>query len=151
MNYIVKEISEGRTPTLHGDGGQRRDFISVDDVTEFFASLLVAPSKNADKVNLCRGQLVSVNEIYSWVLSGLESNTKATYAPPTDLWNSYSEMFEGAFPLDKEFVANEVGKISLGDSTKLRDQYGWSPSRDISDQVADVAKRLRVRLGAKHE
>ena len=151
LNYIVKEISEGRTPTLHGDGEQKRDFISVDDVTEFFASLLFAPNKRADKVNLSRGQLVSVNEIYSWVLSGLESNTKASYASPTDLWNSYSEMFEGTFPLDKEFVANEVGKISLGDPTKLREQYGWSSSQDIADQVADVAKRLQIRLGTSRE
>jgi UDP-glucose 4-epimerase len=151
LNYIVKEISEGRIPTLHGNGGQKRDFISVDDVTDFFASLLVTPSKSADKVNLCSGELASVNEIYSWVLSGLESNTKASYASPTDLWNSYSEMFEGTFPLDKEFVANEVGKISLGDPTKLREQYAWTSSQDIANQVADIAKRLQVRLGTKRE
>jgi nucleoside-diphosphate-sugar epimerase len=146
LNYIVREVSAGRTPILHGDGKQERDFISVDDVVEFLVTLLNSPIANADIVNLCRGQLISVNQIFSWVLSGLNSDILAAYTAPTDLWNSYPDMFNGVFPLNKEFVANEVGKISLGDPSKLKNKYGWTSSAEIAHQVADVARRMNSRL-----
>jgi hypothetical protein len=60
-------------------------------------------------------------------------------------------MFNGAFPLNKEFVANEVGKISLGDPSKLNSNYGWVSSSNIEKQVADVAKRMSLRLGSGNE
>ena len=147
LNYIVKEVCAGKSPTLHGDGEQKRDFISVDDVSEFFLSLLNLSTVSADIVNLCRGQLVSVNELYSWVIKGLGLDIEASYVEPSQLWNSYPEMFIGAFPLGKEFVAHEVGKFSLGDTTKLKEKYGWYSSQEIAKQVADVANRLRLRLG----
>ncbi len=147
LNYIVKELCAGRSPTLHGDGEQKRDFISVDDVSEFFLSLLNIPTVGTDIVNLCRGQLVSVNELYSWVIKGLGFDIEASYVEPSHLWNSYPDMFMGAFPLGKEFVTHEVGKLSLGDTTKLKEKYGWYSSQEIAKQVEDVADRLRLRLG----
>ncbi len=151
LNYIVREVNAGRTPILHGDGEQKRDFVSVDDVVDFFMTLLDSSSVCADKVNLCTGQLISVNQLYSWVLNGLNSDIPASFAAPTELWNSYPEMFNGAFPLNKEFVANEVGKISLGDPSKLNSNYGWVSSSNIEKQVADVAKRMSLRLGSRNE
>jgi UDP-glucose 4-epimerase len=146
LNYIVRELVKGRVPVLHGNGEQKRDFISVDDVVDFFSKLLGMEKQSADIVNLCRGELLSINQIFQSVAKALDYSGSPDYAQPTNLWISYPSLFSGTFPLAKELVSNEVSKISLGNSSKLYLEYGWKPSTDLHVQLEEMALRLKSIL-----
>jgi nucleoside-diphosphate-sugar epimerase len=149
LNYIVRELLLGKSPILHGDGRQARDFISVDDVVDFLANQVSMRGKYADIVNLCRGQLLSVNQMFEFTCEALQMDLEPIFAPPNELWVGYPELFMSDFPLNRDFVAREVSKMSLGDDSKLREKYSWRISQELSHQVADIALRMQSRLEMK--
>jgi nucleoside-diphosphate-sugar epimerase len=146
LNYIVRELIANRVPVLHGNGEQARDFISVDDVVDFLIRLITINHAPGDIVNLCRGELVSVNSIYEAAAKALGYSGRPNYAQPSELWVAYPELFQGAWPLDKNYVAREVAKTSLGDSSKLLENYKWKTSDEVVKQVAAIAVRMKKHL-----
>ena len=61
---FIEALSAGRPPTIHGDGGQTRDFTFVDDVVNANLCCCKAPEKAAGGVfNVGGGRRVSVNDL----------------------------------------------------------------------------------------
>jgi UDP-glucose 4-epimerase len=59
---FIKQISQGKTPVIHGTGSHTRDFTYVSDVVE--ANILAAKSKLSGEVfNIGFGQGISVNKV----------------------------------------------------------------------------------------
>lgn len=71
ISIFAREARGGRAATIHGDGGQTRDFVHVADIVR--ANLLAAerlPLPGADPapaINLGRGESVSVRELWDLV------------------------------------------------------------------------------------
>lgn len=141
INYIVREINANRVPLLHGTGNQSRDYISVADVVNFF--VLALERKTTGIFNACSGELRSVNNIFSIVSAALESNLTPKFQGASELWNTYPQLFEGYFPLNKDLVTDEVNKYSLGSHSKAKKFLDWQPSGDLDLQIANTAITIR--------
>lgn len=107
--------------TIHGDGGQTRDFVYVSDIAR--ANLLAAASSQASGlvINICVGKPVSI----------------------LDLVNTLHELITDAPPA--EFGPARSGDIyhSYGSPDLANKILGFSPRISFHDGLADTIKWMR--------
>ena len=104
---FIKLISQDITPTVNGNGRQRRDFTHVSDVVE--ATILAAQSHLSGEVfNIGYGQAVSVNEVASIINRLMGKNIKPIHGP-----------------------ALIEPKATLSSSQKAKDKLGWKPKVNL--------------------
>ncbi|MDI1250035.1 MAG: NAD-dependent epimerase/dehydratase family protein [Lacunisphaera sp.] len=74
-------LTLGRTPTIHGDGEQTRDFIYVGDVAR--ANLLAAtmPRVQSGTANICTGHSVSLNQLLTAMAQAAGKTCQPLYGP----------------------------------------------------------------------
>jgi nucleoside-diphosphate-sugar epimerase len=79
---FIRCAAEGITPTLHGDGGQTRDFTPVDDVVR--AVLLAAEAEDAsgETINVAHGERRSLRELLETVERFSGRRLEPHFGPP---------------------------------------------------------------------
>ena len=141
LNFAYRELSHDRQPILSGDGEQVRDFIWVKDVVRMLE--LCMQKQPNDVFNVCSGVTVSVNQMSQWVAEALgKEHIGLGHKPASELWSTYPEMFEGAYPLDKELVAKETTRYSKGSFEKAERILGWRPHTDMESLVKKVTLEI---------
>lgn len=110
---FFEKAVKGEQLTIHGDGKQTRDFVSVYDVAD--ANILAALSNECDTFNICSSQYTSVNDMAKMILeiTGSKSTRKYTETP-------------------KGLV-----KHSLGDYRKAERCIGYSPKVSFREGLED--------------
>jgi len=104
---FVDAARRGASPTIHGDGGQTRDFTYVDDVAAGMMSCCTAPDTAAGQVyNLAWGRRTSIRELADKILD-----------------------LAGRSDLEPEFGPLRAGDVrdSQADATRARELLGWEP------------------------
>ena len=142
LNYLVREIKQGKQPVLHSTGEQARDYIHVDDVVKLID--LCLEKKSNDTFNVCTGSLLSVNQIVKYVCEIFDSDTKPIYREASKLWDTYPDLFSGDYPLDKEIVEKETNKYSKGSYQKAKKLLGWEPNTDLESLIKKVATEINL-------
>ena len=141
LNFAYRELSHDRQPILSGNGEQVRDFIWVKDVVRMLE--LCMQKQPNDVFNVCSGVTVSVNQIAQWVAEALgKEHIGLGHKPAGELWSTYPEMFEGAYPLDKGLVAKETTRYSKGSFEKAERILGWRPHTDMESLVKKVTLEI---------
>jgi nucleoside-diphosphate-sugar epimerase len=138
-SYVARELAADRTPTLYNNTDAKRDYVHVDDVIRLLK--IVANSDEhlrADIFNVCSGQGYSVPEIYSLFLHISGKDLAAHYEDPRRFWRAYPQLHQGPFPLDPSRIEKEVYKHCIGDPTRTRDRFGWTPSIDLESGLKTV-------------
>ena len=132
----------GCVQRISGDGEQVRDFICIDDVVSML-DLCLEKQPN-DVFNVCTGVAVSVNQMSRWVAEamGLE-HLGLDHKPAGELWDSYPELFQGEYGLDKSIVGKETTRYSKGSYQKAKDLLGWEPNTDIESEVKRVTLQIK--------
>ncbi len=82
VTQFILSMKSGQRPLIYGDGNQRRDFISVDDVTD---ALILAAGKSTgfEVYNVGTGKNYSLNEIVDKINTKLGVSIKPRYVPLT--------------------------------------------------------------------
>jgi len=142
LNYLVREIKQGKQPILHSTGEQARDYIHVDDVVKLIDICL--EKKPDDTFNVCSGSLLSVNQIVKYVSEILNSSITPIYREASKLWDNYPDLFSGNYPLDKEIVAKETNKYSKGSYQKAKELLGWEPNTDLETLIKKVTMEMKI-------
>ena len=142
LNYLVREIKQGKQPVLHSTGEQARDYIHVDDVVKLID--LCLGKKPDDTFNVCTGSLLSVNQIVQYVCETFDSSIKPIYREASKLWDMYPNLFSGDYPLDKEIVAKETNKYSKGSYQKAKELLGWEPNTDLESLIKKVSTEINL-------
>lgn len=142
LNYLVREIKQGNRPMLHSDGEQQRDYIHVDDVVSLIDICL--DKSPDDTFNVCTGTLLSVNQISQYVSDVFETDIQPQYREAFKLWDTYPELFEGNYPLDKDIVAKETNKFSKGSYQKAKELLGWEPNTNLETLIKQVASEIQL-------
>ena len=142
LNYLVREIVQGKQPVLHSTGEQARDYIHVDDVVKLID--LCLEKKPDDTFNVCTGSLLSVNQIVKYVCETFDSSIKPIYMEASKLWDTYPNLFSGDYPLNKEIVAKETNKYSKGSYQKAKKLLGWEPNTDLESLIKKVATEINL-------
>ena len=142
LNFVYRELTKGKAPVLSGDGEQVRDFICIDDVVSMLD--LCLEKKPNDVFNVCTGVAVSVNQISRWVAEALgKEDLGLDHKPAGELWDSYPDLFQGEYGLDKNIVGKETTRYSKGSYQKAKDLLGWEPNTDIESEVKRVTLQIK--------
>ena len=148
MGYIIRELYEGRRPTLHSDGKQRRDFVYVDDLIDL--ALLVRANEGFDIVNVSTEKTYSINEITTFIAKQMNlENLDPQYRETAHFWANYPELYEGPYPINPDLLEHEVLKYTCLSTKHAYDNYGWSPKTDIEEGIKKTVdftlKKLKNR------
>jgi nucleoside-diphosphate-sugar epimerase len=146
INYIVRELKNDRSPILHSDGEQSRDYVYVNDVVDLIEKCLNINSKGHSTFNVSTGTLTSVKNILESVGEGigLGKNIDATYRESDKLWDSYEDLFDGKFPLRKTIVEKETIKKSMGNNNLSKKILNWDPNPKILDLIKSTCSLIKI-------
>lgn len=142
VNYIVKQIKQNKSPVFHGTGIQQRDYIHIDDVISFINFTL--QKKPSGIYNVCSGELLSVNDIFYYIAEEYNFSKPPKYRDASMLWDTYPNLFEGKYSLDKMVVSKETNKYSKGSFQKAFTEIGWKPNTDLKTLIKQVAKQIKI-------
>jgi len=98
ISLFVKAAGEGRPPTIHGDGGQTRDFTYVANVVDGVLRAVTAPGVSGQVINVATNGRVSLNELWSQVRELLGAGVEPIYGPPRagDIRDSQADITKAA-------------------------------------------------------
>ena len=152
--YMIRELYYDRIPVFHSNGEQRRDYVYVDDLIRL--AILVQKGEGFDCVNVSSNKNYSVNELYAIASEIMGKNIPAEYADDAHYWESYPDLYSGAYPILNEILTNEINKYSLCDNTHAYKVYGWKPEIDMQEGLRRVIENecdllSRIENGASNE
>ena len=119
ISIFISAMLAGKRPVIFGDGGQERDFVSVDDVVE--ANIAAINRGGGKSMNVATGELTSVNRIFELLKEIIGFRWNADHAP--------------ARPGD-------VYRISL-DSSVAMEELGWLPKTTLEEGLTKTVEYLR--------
>jgi nucleoside-diphosphate-sugar epimerase len=115
---FIRWASEGRAPTVYGDGSQTRDFTFVQDIVDANILSLTSPRIIGGEVyNIAGGRTISINELALMVTSLLDR---------PDLQPVYVEARKGDI------------KASYADISKATDGLGYRPKFSLTRGLAET-------------
>lgn len=118
LNWFIRQLLDGETVHLFGDGSQIRDINYVDDVIE--ALLRVAKKKNTNgQVYNLGGQPLTLREFVELAIR-LFGRGKYKFVK---------------FPTDRKDI--EIGNY-VADIKKIRDEVGWEPTTSPKQGISDT-------------
>jgi UDP-glucose 4-epimerase len=129
-----RQLRRGQRMTIVGDGTQRRDFTFVGDVVR--ANMLAMMNRDATGVfNIGTGVNHSINEL-ALRIAGKEPVADG-HALSDQEWQRLVE-----------YIPPRMGEaeLTLADSTKAREAFGWSPQVSLS-QGLEVLDKYERKMG----
>jgi nucleoside-diphosphate-sugar epimerase len=82
LSIFMRCILENRSPTIHGDGEQSRDFTYVEDVTGLIVKAANAPSSvSGNTYNAGNGNRYTLNSVWETLNKLTGMNVRANYGP----------------------------------------------------------------------
>ena len=119
ISLFIEALSEGKPPTIHGDGKQTRDFTFVADVVDGVLRACEAPTAAGEVINVAGGGRISLLEVLRTLQNILRK------------------------PIDPTFGPTREGDVrdSQADIHKARQMLGFEPRMPLEDGL-----RLEGRL-----
>ena len=126
ISLFVKALSEGQPPTVHGDGGQTRDFTYVGDVVNGVLRCCEAPNVAGEVINVAAGGRVSLLELVRSLQRILHK------------------------PIDPVFADVRAGDVrdSQADIFKARNLLGFDPVVSFEDGLKKTVEWYRSTAAA---
>lgn len=110
-----RQIQQGRSLTIVGDGEQRRDFTHVDDIVEGLYRIGFRTEVHEDAWELGTGRNYSINELFS--------------------------MFKDRFPhIEAQYIDDEPGNYreTLRTNNDALNRLGWTPRGSLNDYIQSL-------------
>ena len=67
ISVFISALCQGRAPTIHGDGGQTRDFTYIANVVDGVLRACQAPTASGETINVATGGRISLNQLFEAV------------------------------------------------------------------------------------
>ena len=84
ISVFMKALIEGKSPTIHGDGEQSRDFTYVEDVVDLCLRAAHAPGAAGNMYNAGNGYRYTLNEVWRQLQAIEGVVLPAKYGPPRE-------------------------------------------------------------------
>ncbi len=81
---FIRQAMRGGTLVVHGEGGQTRDYVYLDDVVSAMIAAATAPDLDNLVINIGSGQETAVRELVRLVVEVTGSQAEVMYNPRTD-------------------------------------------------------------------
>jgi UDP-glucose 4-epimerase len=82
ISLFVRAALDGQAPTIHGDGGQTRDFTYVANTVDGVLRAATAPGVAGQVINVATNGRVSLNQLWDEVQRLLGTSLTPVYGPP---------------------------------------------------------------------
>jgi UDP-glucose 4-epimerase len=125
IGWLIRQVMDGETITIFGDGLQLRDFTYVDDVVEAFLMVGVNDAANGQVFNIGAIEPISLRELAELLIDVCGSGR-----------------FE-LVPFPPERKAIDIGSIYV-DDRKLRRVLKWRPRVDMREGLARTISFYRT-------
>ena len=122
ISQFASALTEGRRPTIYGDGGQTRDFTYIDNVVDGVLRAAEAPGARGEVINVATGGCISLLELFET----MKTLTGADVAP-----------------VFAEARAGDV-RDSQADITKARRILGYEPRVSFPEGLAKTIAWYRA-------
>jgi UDP-glucose 4-epimerase len=140
-SYVARELAHGRSPILHGDGTQARDYVHVDDLMRLAELVMVHPAADGETFNIASGRAYSVREMYGIMATAANAtHIVPQYRPASHFWAAYPELGQGARPIKAAVLEKEVMKKTTGSYAKAKRLLGWSPHVTMESGLQDLVR-----------
>lgn len=127
---LVEQALRGQALTVYGTGEQTRCFGHVHDIVDALMQLIQDEQAVGQVFNVGSRSEVSINNLAASIIAQLGSSSVVTHIP-------YEEAYEAGF---------EDMERRRPDTQRIEALLGWTPKRDLSTIIADVATDVRGRL-----
>ena len=116
LNWLIRQVIDGETIRIFGDGQQKRDYVFIDDVVDAFICAARSAVERGDVYNIGSNAGCSLEEMVETVISAAGNGSK-THVP----W-------------PEDYEANETGDY-VANTTKIFEATGWSPKVALTEGV----------------
>lgn len=82
VGVFMKQVLEGKNPTIFGDGKQTRDFIYIDDNIDLAIKSLLSEKTNGEVINIGKGKPTSILELAEQVIKISGKELKPEFLSP---------------------------------------------------------------------
>ena len=125
ISQFAKALTEGRSPTIYGDGGQTRDFTYIDNVVDGVLRAADAPAASGEVINVATGGRISLLELF-------EAMKRITGAD-----------------VEPVFVDGRAGDVrdSQADISKAKRLLGYAPVVSFAEGLAKTIAWYRAEGG----
>lgn len=127
ISQFASALTEGRRPTIYGDGGQTRDFTYIDNVVDGVLRASEAPDANGEVINVATGGRISLLELF-------ETMKKVTGADVE--------------PVFAEARAGDV-RDSQADISKAKRLLGYEPRVPFANGLAKTIEWYRTTAATR--
>lgn len=147
VGYLIREYYHDRSPILHSDGTQKRDYVYVEDLIDL--CVRVQNGTGFDIVNVSTNTVLSVNELADAVARLMhKENIKPEHTECSNYWKNYPDLYGGAYKISDEALEHEVVKYTQLDNSHAKDKYGWIPKVDLEK---GIQKTIDFSIKVIHE
>ncbi|MCL0099894.1 GDP-mannose 4,6-dehydratase, partial [Dehalococcoidia bacterium] len=148
VGYVIRELLANRSPILHSNGKQERDYVYIDDVNDLNRLCMDRPEAVGQTFNVASGNAYSVNDFFEMIASLLDSQLKPKFRESTRFWDNYPSLFDGIYPINGNRIAKEVDKFTLGSTSKARNILGWETKTSLRDGLRMTINHARHLLAS---
>ena len=134
--YLIDCFKNEKQPILHSDGGQKRDYVYLDDLIGLFKQLILLDPLNTE-INICSGTAISVSNIVETTQHIMKmQHIQPIYRDASLLWDKSTILWEGALIFSKDRMKQEVNKYSQGDPSKALQLVGWKATTTLEEGIS---------------
>ena len=131
LNVFIRKAQQGQTLTLYGDGGQLRDYIYVDDMTDAFLGCAATPACRNRTFNLGGAESISLRRAAELIVGRFGGDIETV-----------------PWPADYSLI--ETGDYKT-DLTALHGVVDLAPPRPLAQGLADMAAGQRSPSASKNQ
>ena len=127
VGSFASRLFDEEVPIIYGDGSKRRDFLHIDDLTDFHMAALAVRGirDDTETYNAGCGESYSILQVYRHVHTACKK-IKSDIASVVKY---------------KDDQPNEA-QITLADIGKAKEQLGWTPKISFEEGIAKTVKNL---------
>ena len=136
VGAFTSKLLSGEEPIIYGDGTKKRDFLHIDDLTDFHIAALKARGKKKDTqtYNAGSGKNHSILKVYNVVHAACRKITKDI---PSLISHKPDQLDEA--------------QVTLANIEKAKEELGWKPTISFKEGVEKTVKSLADMIGVKNE
>lgn len=128
---LASRMMRGESPTIYGDGSQRRDFTHVSDVVSATILAALTESIEGEVFNIGFGRDISIRELFNMLAENLLDKAD-------DMVPRYVERYGGDF------------ERTLADNSKARKKLGWKPEVGLETGLKGFTRWLEGMMGVQN-
>lgn len=122
-SQFLWKIRADHSPTIYGDGSQKRDFVYVEDVAQALVEVAISTKKiGFDVFNIGTGKQYSFNELVDLINKVLDKKVRAKHI---------------VNPMVKSYIYSQNS-----DTTKIKGLFGWEPKVTLEEGINRLANTL---------